>query len=112
MVPAAPGKCGLTRTRGKVVGSSPIRPLPKDLLSRNPLNEWDHSCGLPACLLVELKIAQLAEEGLTNREIAAQVFLSHRTAGSHLYRIFPKLNGGSRPGLAAALKDAPPIGPS
>jgi DNA-binding CsgD family transcriptional regulator len=37
----------------------------------------------------ELQIAQLAAEGLTNREIGHQLYLSHRTVGSHLYRIFP-----------------------
>jgi DNA-binding CsgD family transcriptional regulator len=44
----------------------------------------------------ELHIAQLAAQGLTNREIGDRLFLSHRTVGSHLYRIFPKLNITSR----------------
>lgn len=39
----------------------------------------------------ELQIAQLAAAGLSNREIGEWLFLSHRTIGSHLYRIFPKL---------------------
>jgi DNA-binding CsgD family transcriptional regulator len=39
----------------------------------------------------ELQIAKLASAGLSNREIALKLFLSHRTVGSHLYRIFPKL---------------------
>jgi DNA-binding CsgD family transcriptional regulator/tetratricopeptide (TPR) repeat protein len=60
----------------------------------------------------EMQIAQLAAEGLTNREIGAQLFLSHRTVGSHLYRIFPKLDVKSRAGLAAVLKRAPPHEPS
>jgi ATP/maltotriose-dependent transcriptional regulator MalT len=55
----------------------------------------------------EMQIAQLAAEGLTNREIGAQLFLSHRTVGSHLYRIFPKLGVNSRAGLAMALKRTP-----
>jgi DNA-binding CsgD family transcriptional regulator/tetratricopeptide (TPR) repeat protein len=44
----------------------------------------------------EMQIAQMAAEGLTNREIGQQLFLSHRTVGSHLYRIFPKLGITSR----------------
>jgi DNA-binding CsgD family transcriptional regulator len=44
----------------------------------------------------ELQIAQLAAAGMTNREIAAQLYVSHRTVGSHLYRIFPKLGITSR----------------
>jgi len=39
----------------------------------------------------ELQIAQLAAEGLSNRQIAERLFLSPRTIGGHLYRIFPKL---------------------
>jgi DNA-binding NarL/FixJ family response regulator len=39
----------------------------------------------------ELQIAQLAAQGLSNRDIAQRLYLSHRTIGTHLYRIFPKL---------------------
>jgi DNA-binding CsgD family transcriptional regulator len=39
----------------------------------------------------ELQIAQLAAEGLSNRQIAERLFLSPRTIGGHLYRLFPKL---------------------
>lgn len=39
----------------------------------------------------ELQIAQLAADGLSNKEIGQQLFLSPRTIGAHLYRIFPKL---------------------
>jgi DNA-binding CsgD family transcriptional regulator len=51
----------------------------------------------------ELQIAHMAAEGLTNREIAQRLFLSHRTVSSHLYRIFPKLGITSRSELAKAL---------
>jgi DNA-binding CsgD family transcriptional regulator len=39
----------------------------------------------------KLQIAQLAAQGLSNRDIAQRLYLSHRTIGTHLYRIFPKL---------------------
>ncbi|WP_409185873.1 AAA family ATPase [Amycolatopsis sp. VS8301801F10] len=52
----------------------------------------------------ELSIAQLAAEGLTNREIGQRLYLSHRTVGTHLHRIFPKLGVSSRAELADAVK--------
>jgi DNA-binding CsgD family transcriptional regulator len=55
----------------------------------------------------ELQIARLAAEGLTNREIGQQLYLSHRTVSSHLYRIFPKLGITSRAELAAVVGASP-----
>jgi len=39
---------------------------------------------------------------MTNREIGMQLFLSHRTVGYHLHRIFPKLGITSRGQLYTA----------
>jgi DNA-binding CsgD family transcriptional regulator len=50
----------------------------------------------------EHEIALLAAEGLTNKQIGERLFLSHRTIGNHLHRVFPKLGITSR----AALRDA------
>jgi DNA-binding CsgD family transcriptional regulator len=55
----------------------------------------------------ELQIAQLAAEGLSNREIGEQLYLSHRTVESPLYRLFPKLGVTSRAQLRDALEPAP-----
>jgi DNA-binding NarL/FixJ family response regulator len=44
----------------------------------------------------ELQIVQMAAEGLTNRQIGQKLYLSPRTIGSHLYRVFPKLGITSR----------------
>ncbi|MFC1437383.1 AAA family ATPase [Streptacidiphilus sp. N1-10] len=51
----------------------------------------------------EREVVRLAATGATNREIAAQLFLSPRTVGHHLYRAFPKLGINSRTELAQAL---------
>jgi DNA-binding NarL/FixJ family response regulator len=51
----------------------------------------------------ELEIAQMAADGMTNREIGERLYLSHRTVGSHLYRIFPKLDVTSRAELGRVL---------
>ncbi|WP_160097401.1 helix-turn-helix domain-containing protein [Kibdelosporangium aridum] len=44
----------------------------------------------------EIQIASMVAQGLTNRDIAKVLFISHRTVGSHLYRMFPKLGITSR----------------
>jgi DNA-binding CsgD family transcriptional regulator len=54
----------------------------------------------------ELQIASMAAEGLSNREIAERLYLSPRTVGSHLYRLFPKLGITSRAQLSNALARA------
>jgi DNA-binding NarL/FixJ family response regulator len=54
----------------------------------------------------ELQIARLAAEGLSNRAIGERLYLSHRTVGTHLYRIFPKLEITSRAQLAGRLRQA------
>ena len=51
----------------------------------------------------ELHIARLAAAGLSNREIGERLFLSHRTVGSHLYRIYPKLGVTGRGQLRESL---------
>ncbi|MEV0386277.1 AAA family ATPase [Nonomuraea sp. NPDC050643] len=53
----------------------------------------------------ELHIARLAASGLSNREIGQQLYLSHRTVSTHLYRAFPKLGITSRAQLRDALAD-------
>jgi len=53
----------------------------------------------------ELQIAQLAADGLSNRQIAERLFLSPRTIGGHLYRIFPKLEITARAQLRDAFAD-------
>jgi len=55
----------------------------------------------------ELQVAQLAADGLTNREIAERLFLSPRTVTTHLSRIFPKLGITSRRDLTRVMVRPP-----
>jgi DNA-binding CsgD family transcriptional regulator len=60
----------------------------------------------------EQEIALLAASGLTNKQIAERLFLSPRTVGGHLHRVFPKLGIATRAALRdalATLPQAPPI---
>jgi DNA-binding CsgD family transcriptional regulator len=55
----------------------------------------------------ELQVARMVAEGLSNRQIAERLYLSHRTVASHLYRIFPKLGITSRAQLTVMSLDLP-----
>jgi DNA-binding CsgD family transcriptional regulator len=55
----------------------------------------------------ERQIALLAAAGLSNKQIGQRLFLSPRTVGGHLHRIFPKLGITSRAALHAALAPLP-----
>ena len=51
----------------------------------------------------EFQIAQMAADGLTNREIGKHLYISHRTVGAHLANIYSKLGVTSRGQLHNAL---------
>ncbi|MCA2225167.1 helix-turn-helix transcriptional regulator [Nonomuraea sp. NEAU-L178] len=71
--------------------ASPAEPLPEALRGLTPQ---------------ERHVVVLAAQGSSNREIAAQLFLSPRTVGFHLYRAFPKLGITSRTELADLVRQA------
>jgi DNA-binding CsgD family transcriptional regulator/Flp pilus assembly protein TadD len=51
----------------------------------------------------ELRVARLAAEGMSNREVAQSLFLTEKTIENHLTSIYRKLDIGSRSQLARAL---------
>jgi DNA-binding NarL/FixJ family response regulator len=52
--------------------------------------------GVDALTASELRVARLAAEGLTNREIAERLFVTERTVETHLRHAFQKLGIASR----------------
>jgi DNA-binding CsgD family transcriptional regulator len=61
--------------------------------------------GPEALTASELRIARLAAQGATNREIAQTLFLSRRTIEVHLTNTYRKLNIDSRQNLRSALAE-------
>jgi DNA-binding NarL/FixJ family response regulator len=62
--------------------------------------------GLASLTKREFEIATLATDRKTNREIAAELFLSLKTVESHMRHIFQKLNVSSRVEVARAIEHA------
>jgi DNA-binding CsgD family transcriptional regulator len=59
------------------------------------------SFGWESLTEAELRVVGLTAEGLTNREIAARLFVSKRTVATHLEHVFQKLGFSTRVRLAA-----------
>ncbi|MDQ6915415.1 MAG: helix-turn-helix transcriptional regulator, partial [Actinomycetota bacterium] len=59
--------------------------------------------GVESLTASERRTAELAAEGLTNREVAQALFVTVKTVEWHLRNVYVKLGIGSRRELAAAL---------
>ena len=65
--------------------------------------------GVEALTASELRVAQLAAQGLTNRQIAQALFITMRTVSAHLGHAYAKLDIADRAQLAAVLSlEVPP----
>jgi DNA-binding NarL/FixJ family response regulator len=64
--------------------------------------------GLEALTASERRVAELACDGLTNREVAQALFVTARTVEGHLTHVFQKLNITARTDLAQALESPAP----
>ncbi|WP_228450217.1 helix-turn-helix transcriptional regulator, partial [Streptomyces alkaliterrae] len=67
--------------------------------------------GYAALTPAELRVARLAADGMTNRQIAGHLFVSLRTVEMHLTNTYAKLDSPGRRGLAAALAAGAPASP-
>jgi len=65
--------------------------------------------GIDSLTASERRVAELAGDGLTNREIAQTLFVTARTVEGHLTSVFRKLQLDSRNELSAALAKSVPV---
>ena len=65
--------------------------------------------GPDALTSAERRVAGLAADGLSNRQIAQHLFITQPTVETHLRHAFQKLGITSRAGLPAQLADEPPV---
>jgi DNA-binding CsgD family transcriptional regulator len=55
----------------------------------------------------ELAVARLVAAGMSNRQVASELFVSIKTVQFHLTHVYAKLGIGSRGELAAQLREDP-----
>jgi DNA-binding NarL/FixJ family response regulator len=79
--------------------SAQLQELLDSVLQRTPLRLVS-ATGVQLLTKREEEVVQLVEEGLTNRQIAAELGLSEHTVRNNLFRIFDKLGVSTRVELA------------
>ena len=76
-----------------------------ELIAAGAKPRRDAITGRDALTAGELRVARLAAQGLTNREIAQALFITTKTAKGHLSHVYRKLEITRRGQLATALRD-------
>ena len=74
-----------------------------ELIAAGAKPRRDAITGRDALTAGELRVARLAAEGMTNREIAQTLFITTKTASAHLSRAYRKLDVTRRSQLPEAL---------
>ncbi len=83
--------------RGEMVLSPSITPAVFDALRRAPGVANDESeTGLGSLSAREREVLNLLARGLSNRDIAEELVITHKTVKNHLSRIYEKIGVGSR----------------
>jgi len=89
-----------------VLGAAPfMQACEAELASARLRPRPDGDSGLPGLTSQELRVARLVASGLSNREAAAQLYLSPKTVEYHLAHAFTKLGVRSRHQLTTRIRD-------
>jgi DNA-binding CsgD family transcriptional regulator len=89
-------------------GATPLAQFAREeLVAAGAKPRRDMVSGRDALTAAELRVAQLAAEGATNRKIAQSLYLSPKTVEMHLGRAYRKLDIASRAELATTLAETP-----
>jgi DNA-binding CsgD family transcriptional regulator len=75
----------------------------EELIAAGAKPRRERISGVEALTASELRVAQLAAQGLTNRQIAQALFITMRTVSAHLGHAYAKLDIADRAELPAAL---------
>ncbi|MBV8219278.1 MAG: helix-turn-helix transcriptional regulator [Solirubrobacterales bacterium] len=75
----------------------------EELIAAGAKPRRERISGVEALTASELRVAQLAAQGLTNRQIAQALFITMRTVSAHLGQAYSKLDIADRAQLAPAL---------
>ncbi|HEX6391498.1 MAG TPA: helix-turn-helix transcriptional regulator, partial [Solirubrobacteraceae bacterium] len=89
-------------------GAAPLLAFAREELDATGARRTDRTLlqGVDALTPSERRVARMAADGLTNREIAQALFLTRKTIEMHLGRVYRKLDIGSRAELGDALTPA------
>jgi len=93
-------------TRAAACGAAPLLAFARDELAATGARRTDRTllAGVDALTPSERRVARLAADGLSNREIAQTLFLTRKTIEMHLGRAYRKLDIHSRGELAERLR--------
>jgi DNA-binding CsgD family transcriptional regulator len=80
----------------------------EELIAAGAKPRRERISGVDSLTASELRVARLAAEGLTNRQIAQALFITMKTVSAHLGHVYAKLDIGDRAELAGALEEELP----
>ena len=101
-----PLRAGLELAR--ICGAAPLAARAEEELRATGASPRDViRSGVDELTTSERRVARMAAEGMSNKQIAQALFVTVKTVETHLYRTYQKLDVSSRAQLAHALEPAP-----